>query len=85
MKTRNCRKGRPPKFVSDPNGRPIVGLSHNKTNNSYYATYSNPRVWFGSDLAEALFKFRKYENDQMQEEPVVQIHLPYLPGPNINC
>ena len=84
MKTRNRRKGRPPKFVLDPNGRPIVGLSYNKANKSYYATYSNPRVWFGSDLAEALFKFRKYENDHMLEEPVVQIHLPYLPGPNKN-
>ena len=30
---------------------------------------SFPRVWFARDLAEALFKFRKYENSQRQEEP----------------
>ena len=38
------RRGRPPKFVPDPNGRPIVGLSYNKKNKSFYATYSEPRA-----------------------------------------
>ena len=66
MNARNRKKGRPPKFVLDPNGRPIVGLSYHKPTGSYYATYSDPRVYFGTDLAEALFKFRKYENDHMQ-------------------
>jgi integrase len=65
----------------DPNGRPIVGLSYNKKNRSFYATYSNPRVYFGSDIGEALFKFRQYENQQRQEEPVVEIPIPDLPGP----
>ena len=73
------RRGRPPKFVLDPNGRPIVGLSYSKSNRCYYATYSNPRVWFARDLAEALFKFRQYENQQQQEEPVVEIPIPDLP------
>ena len=75
------RRGRPPKFVLDPNGRPIVGLSYSKSNRCYYATYSNPRVWFARDLAEALFKFRQYENQQQQEEPVVEIPIPDLPQP----
>ena len=71
------KKGRPPKFVLDPNGRPIVGLSYNKRNRSFYATYSEPRVYFGSDLAEALFKFRQYENQQKQE--VAQPAVPTRP------
>lgn len=58
----SCRRGRPPKFVLDPNGRPIVGLSYHKATGSYYATYSKPRVWFGSDLGKALFNFRRYWN-----------------------
>ena len=41
---KNRRKGRPPKFVLNPNGRPIVGLSYSKSNKSYYATYSKPRL-----------------------------------------
>ncbi len=73
------RRGRPPVFVLDPNGRPIVGLSYNKNTRCYYATYSNPRVWFSSDFAEALFKFRQYENKQQQEEPVIEIPIPGLP------
>jgi hypothetical protein len=36
-------------------------------------------IWFGSDRAEALFKFRQYENQQQQEEPVVDIPIPGLP------
>ena len=79
MKTRNRKKGRPPKFVLDPNDRPIVGLSHNKTNNSCYAAYSNPRVWFGYDLAEALFKFCKWQNQQAIEEPYMEVSLPAPP------
>ncbi len=75
------RRGRPPKFVLDPNGRPIVGLSYSKSNRCYYATYSNPRVWFARDLAKALFEFGKYENSQRQEEPVVEIPIPDLPQP----
>ncbi|MHC4151880.1 MAG: hypothetical protein ACYSSP_07225, partial [Planctomycetota bacterium] len=81
MKNGNRRRGRPPKFVLDPNDRPIVGLSYNKANHSYYATYSNPRMWFGSDFAEALFKFRQWQCQQEQKEPVVEIDLPFPPEP----
>ncbi|HRT50957.1 MAG TPA: hypothetical protein P5279_10715, partial [Anaerohalosphaeraceae bacterium] len=77
---KNRKRGRPPKFVLDTDGRPIVGLSYNKATGSYYATYSDPRVWFGSDLAEALFKFQRYQNHQAIEEPYVEIDLPRPPG-----
>jgi integrase len=74
MKTTNGKRGRPPKFVLDPNGRPIVGLSC--SNGNYYATYSEPRIWFGSDFAQALFKFQRYQNQQAIEEPHVEIDIP---------
>jgi len=76
----NRRKGRPPKFVLDPNGRPIVGLSYNKANSCYYATYSKPRVYFSTGLADALFKFRQWQNQQAIEEPYMEISLPSPPG-----
>jgi len=79
MTNRNHKRGRPPKFVLDPNGRPIVGLSYNKATNNYYATYSKPRVWFGSDIGQALFNFRRYEKQQAIEQPYVEIKLPDLP------
>ncbi len=71
--TRNKRPGRPPKFVLDETGKPIVGLSFDKTNNSYYATYSNPRVYFGTDYAKALHEFRKWQNNQAEDQPCVDI------------
>jgi hypothetical protein len=79
MIARNKRPGRPPKFVHDESGKPIIGLSFDKTNNSYYATYSNPRVNFGSDFPTALLEFRKWENSQVDEEPCVEIELPNPP------
>ena len=79
MTNRNRKRGRPPKFVEDPNGRPIVGLSYNKTTGSYYATYSKPRVWFGSDFGQALFNFRRYHNQQAIEQPYVEIQTPFSP------
>jgi hypothetical protein len=58
---------------------PIVGLSYNKATGSYYATYSNPRVWFGSDFGKALFNFRRYENQQATEQPYIEVDLPFAP------
>jgi integrase len=80
MKINGSKRGRPAKFVLDPNGRPIVGLSC--SNGNYYATYSEPRVWFGSDYAEALFKFQRYQNQQAIEEPHIEIQMPNPPGPH---
>jgi hypothetical protein len=79
MISRNKRPGRPPKFVHDETGKPITGFSFDKTNNSYYATYSNPRVYFGSDFPTALLEFRKWQNSQADDEPCVEIELPNPP------
>lgn len=38
-------KGRPPKYVLDDEGREVVGLSYNPTNNMYYITSSSPRQY----------------------------------------
>jgi hypothetical protein len=53
-------KGRPAKFVFDETGKPIVGLSLDKNNGSFYATYSKPRQYFGSDYARAVFEYYRY-------------------------
>lgn len=42
------RKGRPPRYVLDENGKEVVGLSHNKSTGMYYATFSEPRVYFSA-------------------------------------
>lgn len=76
----NRRTGRPPKFVLDPNGRPIVGLSYHKTTGCHYATYSKPRVYFSTGLADALFKFRQWQNQQAIEEPHMELSLPAPPN-----
>jgi len=76
----NSRRGRPPKFVTDANGRPTVGLSFNKGNKNYYATFSDPRVYFGCDFANALFQFHRYQNQQTPEQPHIEIELPSAPG-----
>lgn len=70
-----AKRGRPPKFVKDPNGHPIVGLSYNK-DIGYYATYSKPRKSFGTDLSSALFKYRQYRNEQNNENHAVEIRIP---------
>jgi hypothetical protein len=70
------RKGRPPKFINDPNGRPIVGLSYCKSSDRYYATYSKPRKWFSTELKESLFQFQKYLSKQKEDEAVVEIYVP---------
>jgi len=70
------RKGRPPKFVNDSNGRPIVGLSYCKSSDRYYATYSKPRKWFATKFKESLFQFQKYLSKQKENEEVVEIYVP---------
>ena len=60
-KKHNKGKGRPPKFVLDERGREVIGLSYNKANNTYYATFSDPRVYFSTCLGTALEEFRKWE------------------------
>lgn len=72
-----AKKGRPCKYVTDPNGRPIVGLSC--YNGRYYASHSKPRKWFSSDFKESLMMFQRFLNQQKEEEPVVEIYIPHDP------
>ena len=71
-------RGRPPTYVTDRDGRPIVGLSRNPdnairkkngktytvTDGRYYATGSNPREYFGSDFDLAVMRFRAWQARQ---------------------
>jgi integrase len=66
------RRGRPPKFVRHPDdNREIYGLSAQPIRKNgdvsgyrYYATYSEPRVWFGTDFHEALQRFQDWQARQ---------------------
>jgi hypothetical protein len=55
------KRGRPPKYVNGPDGKPIVGMSFDKHTNQYYLTHSNPRIYLGSNYENALFKFNQIE------------------------
>lgn len=65
------RRGRPPKFIRDPDtGAAIHGLSAHplKKNGEtvkrrYYATFSNPREWFGYDFDKALQRFYSWKEN----------------------
>ncbi len=56
--------GRAPKYVIGRDKRPIVGLSREKPSGRYYATHSQPRQYFGTDLGQAVMKFRLWEADR---------------------
>ena len=64
------RKGRPPKFVLDENGKEVYGLSYNNSTNMYYATFSDPRVYFSAGgksqnrLQNAIAKYRAWAKTQ---------------------
>ncbi|HON67061.1 MAG TPA: hypothetical protein PLS23_11250 [Phycisphaerae bacterium] len=70
-------KGRPPKFVNGRDGRPIPGLSRNKSTGTYYATYAEPRVYFGTDFDSALVKFRRWE--MRQSGNMITLPVPSIP------
>lgn len=53
-------RGRPPKYVLGRNGKPVIGLSR-KSDGRYYATGSQPRVYFGRDFDRALIRFRELQ------------------------
>ncbi len=57
-------RGRPPKYVIGRDKRPIVGLSREKPSGRYYATHSQPRPYFGTDLDQAVMKFRLWQAHQ---------------------
>jgi|GEM_PF-2877166 len=76
------RKGRPPKFVRDPNdGREIYGLSLHETfrngkciKHRYYATFSKPRFYLGSDFGTAYQRFLAWQAKQSLDFTVVEIN-----------
>ena len=70
------RTGRPPKYVTGRNGRPIAGLSRHKTTGRYYATFSQPREYFGTDFDSALVRFREWESRQKGERVLVKQPIP---------
>jgi len=60
-------RGRPPKYVLDDEGKEIVGLSYNDSNNMYYATGTNPRHYFQipfqvNKKQEAIRQFHEWKN-----------------------
>ena len=68
-------KGRPPIFVLDEDGKEVYGLSYNKSTRMYYATFSDPRVYFSAGgktedrRKNAIDKFRKWaEGQQLSPE-----------------
>jgi hypothetical protein len=72
MKQRKSR-GRPPKYVRDSDGKPIVGLSFDEANNRYFNTHWKSdgvqKEHFGSneDEAGAIFLFRQWDAQRKGE------------------
>ncbi|AQT70076.1 tyrosine recombinase XerC [Anaerohalosphaera lusitana] len=62
------KRGRPPKYVSDERGRPLVGLScdDNGFYNTHYRTEGVPRLHFGApdDYINALRRFRRWRDER---------------------
>lgn len=56
------KAGRPPRYVTGRDGKPVVGLSRETKSERYYATGSKPRVYFGRDHDSAVIAFRSWEN-----------------------
>lgn len=66
-------RGRSPKYVSDSDGKPVVGLSFDAINNRYFNTHWKSdgvkKKNFGSDVdkAGAIFLFRQWDAQQRGE------------------
>ena len=58
------RGGRPPKYVRGRDGKPVVALSREPKSRRYYATGTKPRHYFGTDLDQALVRFRSWQAKQ---------------------
>ncbi len=73
------RKGRPPKFVNDDAGKQIHGLSAQpyKGGHRFYATFSEPREWFGIERRLAIQRFRSWESKQAEE--TIPVSFPKRP------
>jgi len=56
------KRGRPPDYVHDRTGRPIVGLSYHKSTGQYYTTHVRPPKYFGTDYDVAVMRFRRWQD-----------------------
>ena len=65
-------RGRPPKYVRNDKGRPVVGLSYDEPNNRYFNTHwkseGTPKEHFGNDKEEAIFNFQQWESQRKGED-----------------
>ncbi|HEY5138846.1 MAG TPA: hypothetical protein VIJ25_05935 [Methylococcales bacterium] len=70
--TKRAARGRPPTYVADANGRPVVGLSFDK-NNFYYNTHwkaeNVDKQIFGNDRGEAIARFRIWQSEKQGQTP----------------
>lgn len=87
------RRGRPTKFVRHPDdNREIYGLSAQPIRKNgdvsgyrYYATFSEPRAWLGTDIREAIQRFQDWQArqnvDMVKVEVDIKNHHPDLVEP----
>lgn len=72
--SKRAKAGRPAKYATDSNGRPIVGLSFDKNNNLYFNTHwkteNISKQSFGTDKNEAIYRFRQWEEERKGEANV---------------
>ena len=60
----NRKRGRPARYVTGRDGKPIVGLSQEPKSRRFYATGTKLRIYFGKDFDAALMKFRGWQRTQ---------------------
>ena len=74
--TKRRTRGRPPKYVADANGRPVVGLSFDKNNNFYFNTHwktdNLDKQIFGNDRSEAIARFRIWQSEQQGQTTKIE-------------
>jgi integrase len=73
-------RGRPARYVIGRDRRPVVGLSQEKASRRYYATHSRPRKYFGTDLDQAVMKYRRWQASHREARTILLPNLqPFLP------
>ena len=75
------KRGRPAKPVTGRDGKKIQGLSYHKPTGNYYATYSDPRAYFGSDFDRAYILYQEWDAKQRGET----VTIPTTGGKQCKC
>jgi integrase len=79
--SKRAKPGRPPKYVADANGRPVVGLSFDKNNNFYFNTHwktdNLDKQIFGNDRSEAIARFRIWQSEQQGQTTKIEDASPH--------